>query len=556
MFNKNLEAMNNSALRRRLEKIDPVEAREGITYIITKSNDYILLKDDVPIDDLNDPKAAVQQHFKSIIKGTMKPNDFIITFGLGLGYILDEAYNTYPSRIFVYEPDLNMLHFVLSNVDLSEHLSSGRVFITNDLDELLSQLGKMYISKDRVEIVYLQNYAIVKNKELLLLTQRVFEACKSKLVDVNTIAKFSETWLINTLDNIASINKGEYYLLSDLENQFIGQTALLLGAGPSLNDNIEKIKAHRNKFVIFAVNKVVKYLESQGVVPDFVVCLDAKNMDSTLDVSPEFLAKTNCIMDLRVDRNIFRKNFKKIFVSFSDTDFIVTKIAKTNSNMKIYESGGTSTILGLVAAAKMGFSKIVIAGVDLAFKDNVIYANGDTMNRVSQEQMVVDNVKKNLVQVQSVNGGLVYTREDYQAFIHQFGEVIKELDYPNVYNISTFGANIEGVKPVNFESLNLMVPVSLAQLNTLSPFKIKLDEFMQEEFQNINNVIMMLSKEVFSPALVASIVKSVLIYQYMQTDILSILQKDFSPELADAFLNKTKSSIKVVIDILQKNKMI
>ena len=48
------------------------------------------------------------------------------------------------------------------------------------------------------------------------------------------------------------------YLLSDLENKYSGKTALILGAGPSLNDNIDKIKAKRESFVIFAVNKVVK----------------------------------------------------------------------------------------------------------------------------------------------------------------------------------------------------------------------------------------------------------------------------------------------------------
>jgi hypothetical protein len=556
MLNKNLEAMDNAALKRRLEKVDPLEARKGITYIITKSNDYILLKDDVPIDDLENPRAAIQQHLKSSIKNEMKSNDIIINFGIGLGYLLDETYNTYPSKIFVYEPDLELLHFVLSNVDISEHLSSGRVFITNDMDELISQLGKVYISKDKVEIVYLQNYGIIQNKELLVLTQRVFEACKSKLVDVNTIAKFSETWLFNTLDNLTAVNKNNCYLLSDLEDKFIGQAALLLGAGPSLNDNIDKIKANRNKFVIFAVNKTVQYLEQQGVIPDFVVCLDAKNMKTTLDVSPEFLAKTNCIMDLRVDKNLFSKTFKKVFVSFSDTDFLVGKLAKTNSFMKIYESGGTSTILGLVAAEKMGFSKIVLAGVDLAFKDNVIYANGEVMNRITQEEIVVDNVKKNLVQVKSVTGDIVQTRDDYQAFIHQFGEVVKSLGNPNVYNLSTFGADIEGVKPVSFETLSLMVPANLSSLDEVTPFKLKTDEFIQEEFMNINNIITMLSKEVFSPALVSSIVKSVLIYQYMQSDILVILQRNFDPQAAEDFINKTKNAIKVVVESLQKNKLI
>lgn len=556
MFNKNLNAIDNMALRRRLEKINPIEARSGITYMVTASNNYILLKDDVPIDDLENPIAAVKKHLKDTIKSEMNSNDIIIVFGIGLGYLLDETFNTYPSKIFVYEPDLQLLHFVLGNVDISEHLASGRVFISNDLDEIISKISSIYMNKDKLEIVYLQNYAVVRNKELLLLTQRVYEACKSKLVDINTIAKFSERWLFNTLDNIGSINSGTAYLLSDLEDKFIGQTALIVGAGPSLADNIERIKANRGRFVIFAVNKAVKYLEQVGVIPDFVVCLDAGNMGTTLDVSPSYLERTNCIIDMRVDKTIFNKKFKKMFVNFSDTDFITAKLAKTNSFIKIYESGGSSTILALISAAKLGFSKIVLAGIDLAFKNDVIYADGQTMNRISQEEIVVDAVRKNLIQVKSVDGSMVYTREDYQAFIHQFGEVIKMLNYQNVYNLSTFGAEIEGVRPVNFESLSLMVPANTQALDEISPFKFKLDEFIQEEFFNINNVIEMLSKDAFSPALISAIVKSVLVYQYMQNDILRVLQSNFDQNFAEEFLNKTKTAIKVIVEALQRNKMI
>ncbi|MCQ2744499.1 MAG: hypothetical protein MJ230_06880, partial [bacterium] len=62
MFKKNLEALNNSALKRRLEKINSDTTKNGITYMITKSNDYILLKDDVPIDDLINPREAIKEH--------------------------------------------------------------------------------------------------------------------------------------------------------------------------------------------------------------------------------------------------------------------------------------------------------------------------------------------------------------------------------------------------------------------------------------------------------------------------------------------------------------
>lgn len=556
MFEKNFDLIDNSALRRRLSRITPMESRSGISYCVTPSNDYVLLKDDLPSDDLNNPKEAVKKILDSNIKNEMKKNDIIITFGIGLGYLLDEAFTRYPSRIFVYEPDLNLLHFVLSNIDISEHLASGRVYITNDLNELINKLSSSFITKDRVEIVYLTNYGIIKNKELLMLTQRVLDTCKSKMVDVNTITKFSKKWLINTIENIASINKNGAYLLSDLENKYNGQTALIVAAGPSLSENIAKIQANRDKFVVFAVNKVVKYLLQNGITPDFVVCLDAGNMDKTLGGLESHFEHVNCIMDVRSDKSLMNKGFNKVFVNFSDTDFFIKKLSKYNDFMKFYESGGSASTLALMAAVKMGFSKIILSGLDLAFKDNVVYAAGETMNRVSQSEILVDSVKKNLVQVRSVNGGMVYTREDYQTFIHHFEELIKQLNYTEIYNTTSFGAHIEGVKTATFDRLVLAPLPAIQPAAFVQPFKFEIKEFMEDEFRNINEIISMLSKGVFSPALVSSIVKSVFIYQYMQSDILTVLQKNFAPELAEDFINKTKSGIKTVVEQLQKNSLI
>ena len=70
MFDKNIEFIDNSALKRRLIKISPIESRVGISYCVTPSNDYVLLKNDLPADDLNNPREAV----KNMLKENMLTN--------------------------------------------------------------------------------------------------------------------------------------------------------------------------------------------------------------------------------------------------------------------------------------------------------------------------------------------------------------------------------------------------------------------------------------------------------------------------------------------------
>ncbi len=558
MFEKNLQFITNEALKRRLSTLTLDETRIDISFCMTPSNDYLLMKNDVPIDDINNPREAVKEMFKTTIKQEMSANDIIINFGIGLGYLLDETFNTYPSKILVYEPDLKLLHFVLNNIDISDHLSSGRVYITNDLEELTQKLSSMYLTKDKVEVVYLKNYAIVHNQELLELTQNVYDTCKSKMVDINTIKRFTKNWVINTIKNLSLINSSNIYKLSDLENKFEGQAAMILAAGPSLEDNIEKIKAKRDKFVIFAVNKVFKYLVQKGITPDFVVGLDAEYMDVTFDGTDEYIKNVNYITDLRSDSEIFTKGFKKIFVSFASNDLIVKKLKEFNPSIVPYEIGGSATTLAFVAAVKMGFDKVIFSGFDLAFKDNTIYATGEKLSRISEDKIIVDNVEKNVSFVPSVTGEKVLTRDDYAAFIKHFEVLVNDLNYSEIYNTTSFGAYINGVKNQDLDTISLIRPANITSiiLGEVQPFKIETAAWSSEELMLINNVISLLSRGTFSPALVSAIVKSPILYQYMQSEVLSVLQSRMNDGIADEFIGQTKNAIKEIVELLQNYRFI
>ena len=72
----------------------------------------------------------------------------------------------------------------------------------------------------------------------------------------------------------------------------------------------------------------------------------------------------------------------------------------------------------------------------------------------------------------------------------------------------------------------------------------------------INNIITTLSKRAFSQTLVTDVVKSVFIYQFMQAEVLTVLQRNFDSELAEDFIEKTKFAIKSVVEKLQQSKLI
>jgi len=557
MFNKNLEYLGNEDLKTRLKEYAIDETKANMSYCMTKSNDYLIMKNDIPLDDLDNPREAIQKMIAETIKQPMEKNDIIITFGLGLCYQLDEVFNTYPSKIFVYEPDTKLIHFVLNNVDISDHLKSGRVFIYDKLEDLISKLSEIYITKDKVEVIYLKNYAVIKSQELLQLSQKVYETCRSKTVDVNTITRYSKIWLKNTLKNVGAVNSGEVYKLSDLEGKFTGQAALVVAAGPSLSDNIGFIRSNREKFVIFAANKALKILIDNDIIPDFVVCADARFVNKTLECVKEKLVNVNCIMNINSDSDILNNKFKKVFIAFPKNDMVVDKLSQYNKFVQ-QESGGSATTMAFVSAVRMGFSKVIMAGVDLAFKGEQVYANGASFEKISAEKMKINSVIKNLTTVPSVTGTDVITSDDYAAFVNHFEVLLKEYNYLSAYNTSDFGANIKGMKNVPIDKIPLMgiSNTTAITLGEVQPFKLDTKAWTETELMLINEIISLLSKGEFSPALVSTIAKSPLMYQYMQAEILEVLQSNMDERLAEGFISGAKEGIKSVVDALQSNNLI
>ena len=171
---------------------------------------------------------------------------------------------------------------------------------------------------------------------------------------------------------------------------------------------------------------------------------------------------------------------------------------------------------------------------------------------------MVDNVEKNLTTIQSVTGNPVRTREDYAVFVKHFESLIKDTGFKELYNTTSFGAAIPGMINISFDELNLsgFSNITSVILGSIPAFRLETKEWTQQELFLINNVITLLSKGIFSPALVSSIVKSPILYQYMQPDILRALQTNLADEYAEEFIGKTKTSIKSVVDMLQKNELI
>lgn len=464
MFEKNIKSLKekNPSLAKKLKEIDIESLVEIIGVYEANSKDLIISYKDEMIHDMADPVREAMFTWNKQIKGELKPKDIQIVYGLGLGYLFKRAYINSNSRIYLYEPFIDILRFVLEYVDFSAEFSDERVTIFSSIDEIIEKLSNEYLQGDRVEFLFLNSYAKLATNELMTLTGKTVDICQSRGIDQNTIFSLCKLWTLNSIKNINHYK--ECTPASYLSNKFSQKTAIILASGPSLRENFEKIKENRDKFVIIAVGQAIKFLQAQDFVPDFMAFADAENMYTLVDgyddfkTDQQYLSQNNILLTSRADNYLFTKKFNSKILYFTKSDDIAKWINnKSKDELGLYESGGTVSIMCYAFAKALGCKKIVFSGLDLAFIDNKIYAHGKELEVDEKGNIKLGYeipVSKKLIYVKDINGKNIPTRDDYASFIRHFEEIFTQKDTDEVIiNTSLKGAYVKGMEYKSFEEV-------------------------------------------------------------------------------------------------------
>lgn len=553
-FEINMEVLSNTRLRKELEMLSFEEASKDLNCFVSKCGDYSLAKKNFPYDDIENPAQSVIDTCKECIKTDPQKNDFIVIYGLGLGYILDEVYTRYSSRIYVYEPDINVIRFVMQNVDLTHILSDPRVFISNNCEECCKKIGEQYLSHDKLEIVFLKNYGLIKPQELIKLTNTLFNTCKAKISDINTLRSASKTWVKNIIANIEC----DKYIkpFYNLDDTITRGTALILSAGPSLIDNIENIKKNRHKFILFAIGKTLKTLEANGITPDFAVFADATTkQDEISALSPSFTSKINFVGDIKSDALVSNIKWKDKFFYFANNTEFINKVAN-KLGIQQYPAIATSTLNALLCASRMGFKEIALCGFDLAFKDSVAYCDGTTFTIENDNITINGEPNARRVLVKSVSGEMIPTREDFAMFIKQCENNLKLISEDvKLYNITDFGAYIRGLV---YTTLDAIMPeiaaINVHYLIERTNFdKLSLKNALETELDIIDEIKEQFSEGAINYTKIYSLKKSALLSEYTRFEILELVENEFSTTQLEKFVDNVINSTEEVKGLILKN---
>lgn len=185
-----------------------------------------------------------------------------------------------------------------------------------------------------------------------------------------TMNSWDKIWKSNVSKNAKKYDFDKMSV-KGLSKKHVGQTAFLIGCGPSLATNIEDLK--KVDGIKIAVLHSVPYLLKNGVTPDYVIALDAKRRckewmcNGSWTLLCDIIAHPDVLKKWKGKKYFFRSHAVE-GLSFDEfTDF------------KDYIScGGNSLGAGYSIAHGMGCKRIVFVGMDLSNGSNwhTNYADG------------------------------------------------------------------------------------------------------------------------------------------------------------------------------------
>lgn len=344
-------------------------------------------------------------------------------FGCGMGYhvyvLYMESYGSVPIKLYETNPD--MIEYAKKYGVLEWTPKEKLEIITGEnITSFLKSIG----DKDVGVLFHMPSVRQIKSERVREKLMEISAYQRTKLV-------FEKDIQINFWRNVKSSAKE----ISKLDRKGIRKDIVVVAAGPSLDDSIERLRLWQKEKTIVAVGTVFKKLIQRGIRPHFVVVMDPQKRT---------VKQIEGIEEEQVPLIIDYAAYWEFAALYKGTKYMVysrtgrkniDEYAK-NHNWAIWENGGTVAFMALEFAIYLEPAKIYMVGIDLAYPGGVSHAS-DTM----------DYQKKNTVNlplINGVNGKKVYTDRVFMVYKEQIENRIKREKNICFYNMSAIGAHIEG----------------------------------------------------------------------------------------------------------------
>lgn len=506
---------------------------------ITELQKYEVLQDGEKSVDLNifdhqtkqfiykSPKAELSDQLIQL--QVCKNYKYLYLFGTGNGFLLlSLLLNHHAKRIYLFEPEPELLYITLHLHDFSEYIANGHLQIWQTSQINFANACTLLQEDDA--LMHTQHFSLISTSYYALY-QDIYMRLKEDFIDAR---HYLYTLMGNNItDSIKGItqfvqNIGYLYkspTLKQLQNTKKGQPAIIVSTGPSLNKQLPLLKKVAKYVTLISVDASLPILYAHDIKPDVVVSIERDEPTSKFftSISKEFQKEILFICASLQHETVFEAIQEGTLMS----------VLRPMGEYRYFQLDDYGYLGGGASAANMahdlahylGISKVILIGQDLSFnKEGETHTKGHIFE---QNDLIEKEKKENrLLKIPAYGGkGLVDTHIYWFAFKQALEYGIAKFHSEMItINATEGGAHIIGTVEQPFEKLcqeflqlseknpiHITPPLEKEQFAVKKQTKIKMKKLLKEgkkvrqKIHYINNQI-----AAFNPA--SDLTKSIQLY--------------------------------------------
>jgi hypothetical protein len=200
----------------------------------------------------------------------------------------------------------------------------------------------------------------------------------------------------NFVRNIAYVQQAFY--ANGFKNSFQGATAIVCGAGPSLQQVTEQLKKLEKKAVVIAGGSAVAGLSKRGVIPHFGVAIDP-NLEEYWRFRDSFVLRCPLLFSTRLFSDVFRTcsgpfGYLRAGIGGVPELWMEEELGLTDPLLGTNVSSESLSVtpICLAFAQHIGCSRIILVGVDLAYTGGKRYVDGISETQIHFQQIESEKI--------------------------------------------------------------------------------------------------------------------------------------------------------------------
>jgi hypothetical protein len=370
----------------------------------------------------------------SLVEG---PIEMYVVIGFGCAHHIRVVMETAAadSRIEILETNVAFFHEALRHGDFSDVLADPRVHVT--VSGQLVKIGACFAAWRE------QAFAMVIHEPSLAIVPAALDQFR-ELLDTFKTHQRSMMMMRELLhENFAKNMEQSSAGIGAFRNVLHGLPVVLIGAGPSLEQQYETLRDVRKHALIAAVGRTLRVLDEHQIDPDLVIMTDPQHFsrafirDCPHERYPLFYL---CTASFQIPQRYHGTKYK-----IYQRGFLAAEEQAQREGEPLLETGGSVATTLLDLLLYMGAGPICTIGLDLAFTNNRSHAGGTVWQISVQGQTIVHEVPDFWRRAN------VRTSKTFNVFREWFTARAVRLNEPGrLLNASEGGSYIEGFEHIEF----------------------------------------------------------------------------------------------------------